>query len=375
MKIEAMKSKFISSIVRYTQYKYELMLFAFLILRFVFKNTLGIKTYFTAQPIFGLSEKSSFILGTVVLIMVCMYLSSIFGYLIKRNGKGLEKPVILLVSLFFACPVTLPFLFNTGILSGTQMLYPFALFLLAIYLTDKPIIQWILPFICAAYFIPAVYTSEIFFSVLLKESLLYVPLILLFNFLNIEFYKKSKSGTKMTQDKKQHSYILLISNICVSIGSYMYTLLRGKYSFYTWDSNFEGYKKYIYLLLSLLIASPALVSVGMVLYKAQKTKFSASLFNVFTRVPVFLFLVILLTKNDLLGIWVPLLTISLFMLMFCCIMQKDAAMISEVQVAGGFFLERWFAFFIVLIVMASFSNVSSTFLSVTVQKIFGNLPF
>ncbi len=375
MKIETIKSKFISPLALYSQYKYELMLFAFLLLRFVFKNSLGIKKYFTAQPIFGLSEKSSIILGTVVLIMVCMYLSSIFGHLIKSNGKGLEKPVILLVSLFFACPVTLPFLFNTGILSGTQMLYPFALFLLAIYLTDKPIVQWILPLICAAYFIPAVHTSEVFFSVLLKESLLYVPLILLINFFNIEIHKKSKGETKTTQSKKHPSYILLISNICVSIGSFMYTLFRGKYSYFTWDSNFEGYKKYIYLFLSLLIVSPALISVGMILYKAQINKFSASIFNVFTGVPVFLFLVILLTKNDLLGIWLPLLTISLFMLMFCFIMQKNSVVVSEVQIAGEFFLERWFTFFIVLIVMASFSNVSSTFLSVTVQKVFGNLPF
>lgn len=353
------------------QYEYELLLLTFLLLRFFFKNFLGVENYFTEQPILGLSEKSNFILGAVVLIIVCIYLSSKFGRLIRSNESTFEKPILILFSLFFACPASLPFLFNTAILTGTQMLYPFAVFALCLFLISKPFIKWLVPIICALYFIPALHSSEVLFSVLRKGAILYVPLILLLLYLDM-IKNQIEPGKKKTKriNIKSDSTILFFISLFVSICSYLYSLNKG--TSYCEGFYREAQKLNGYLLISLLITAPVLVALGIVIYHAIKNKFPKLIFGVLFRASALLFL---LYKNNYYGLWIPFVILSLFIIIFYGVQQKNPAMLSAVQRFGEFCLKHQFSFFIILMVMVSFSNVSSTFLSVTIQKIFNILPY
>jgi uncharacterized membrane protein (DUF485 family) len=356
---------------RVKKYEFELILLPFLLLRFVFKNILTYTKYFTQEPIFGLSETLNIVIGTSVMLLACLYLASIFGRIIRANGPDHEKPVIFFVALFLACPVTLPFLFDSNSLSGTQMLYPFALFVLSVFLLSKPFVKWLVPLICAVYFVPALYKSEVFFAVLRKEALLYVPLILLFLFLDMMKVHIEPSNKKKKQTANESNFSILFITSCVfSAGSYIYTLVRGK----SYSEAFYGteQKLNLYFLVCLLLAAPALFGAGVVLYKAVKSNYPANVYRIFLIAP---FLLLLLSKNNYYGLWIPFLTISLFLLVFYSIWQKNPAILSAVRIAGDYLSENKFVFYIILIAMASFSNVSSTYLSDIFQKIFSTVPY
>ena len=356
---------------RVSQYEYEVILFVFLSLRFFFKNILGYKKYFTDQPVFGLTDRISIIIGTVVLLSVCACLALIFAQLIKKTESSLEKPVIYLIALFLASPVSLPFLFDTNSLSGTQMLYPFALFIISVFLVNKRILKWLIPFICAFYFIPAVHTSEFFFLALRKGALLYVPLILAFLFLAMKKNQIEPCGKKKQQTASESNPALLtIISLVVSAGSYIYTLIRNKSYNEMFYSNEE--KIDLYFLAGILLAAPALYGVCAVLYKAVKNKYPSNIVNVFAISP---FLLLLLSGNTYYSVWIPFWVMSLFVFIFYSIWQKNTAMLNAARDVGGYISEHQFIFYIVLIVMASFSNVSSSYLSNFFQDIFSILPY
>ena len=143
---------------RLKRYEAEIVLSAFLLLRFFFKNILGYQAFFTEKHVFGLFAVPSVTLGAVVLVAVVLCTAALFGKLIRGAGEESERPLIFLIALFFACPVSLPFLFDPNGISGTMLLYPFAVFLLAVLVFDKPGIQWFVPVICILFFVPAVHT-------------------------------------------------------------------------------------------------------------------------------------------------------------------------------------------------------------------------
>lgn len=357
--------------VHIKQYEYEITLLVFLLLRFFFKNILGLTTYFTQETIFGFSDSLSIIIGIAVVLCVCLYLSYIFGQIIKANGSNYENPVILLVALFFACPASLPFLFDTNSLSGTQMLYPFALFILSVSLINKPVVKWIVPLVCAVFFIPSVHTPEVFFSVLRKGAVLYVPLLLMTLFLNMMRENIAPTGKKKNNSTgNSDSAVLFDISIIVSLGSFVYTLLRGT-SFYEASYGAEQNINW-YFLICLVLVAPALGIVCAVLHKALNNNFSLGVFGFFITAPL---LMLLLTKNNYYGLWIPFLTISLFLLIFYSIHQKNPAILTSVRSVGDYLSEHKFAFYIILIAMASLSNVSSNYLSDTFQKIFAVIPY
>jgi len=344
------------------------------------KNILGLAKYFTAQPIFGLSNTICIVFGIAVLLAVCIFLASVFGQLIKKNETDFEKPVLIFVSLFFACPATLPFLFDTNSLSGTQMLYPFALFLLAVYLIGKPVVKWLVPIICALYFIPALYyPSMSFFTALRKGAILYVPLILLFLFLDMsKKYIVPKNAQKESKNvifTWDHSVLFIIS-LLVSGGSYIYNNLAKGYfsfgeSFYHTSQHIDGY-----LFACLLITSPVLFTVSATIYRSVKISFPKWVFDCFWIAQILLFP---LFKNNYYGLWIPFLVISLSSFVFYGIWQKSSAMLSAARTIGNFFSERKLLFYFFLITMASLANTYShnngPYLSTIFRNIFYNVPF
>jgi hypothetical protein len=327
------------------------------------------KKYFTQEVIWGLSDKECIIIGTAVLLAVCLLLASVFGRLIRANGENFEKPVSYLVALFFACPATLPFLFKTNSLSGTQMLYPFALFILSVFLISKPVLKWIVPLLCAIYFVPAVFTSEIFFTDLRKGAILYVPLILLFLFLNmmkmhLEPVKNQKIQTAL------ESKILFVSSSVICAGSYIYTLVRGKSNheiFYSSEQRLNWY-----FLVCILLVAPALFGVSAVLYKAVKTSFPVNVSEIFIIAPLIL---IPFFRSNYYGLWIPFWLLSLFIIVFYSIWHKNPSMLKAVLDIGYYLSEHRFMFYIVIIVMASFTNVSSDYLSEIIRNIFSTVPY
>jgi len=356
---------------RVKQFEYEIIILIFLLLRFVFKNILGFATYFTKQPIFGFNDKLSILIGTAVLFIICTFLAMIFGKLIRSNGAEYEKPILFFVAFFFACPASLPFLFNTDSLTGTQMFYPFALFILSIFLISKPFVKWLVPLICAVYFVPAVFTNEIFFSVLRKGAILYVPLILLFLFLEMmKIQIEPGSKQKKTINMKSASSILFFVSLLISIASYIYTLTRGKSYYEDFYNNIQRLNGYF--VVCLLIVTPALAAIGAVLYYAVKNKFSMPVFDIFWRAPIVLFI---LYRSNFYGLWIPFLIISLFLVVFFSIQKKNPAMLSAVRTVGDYLSAHLFLFYITLIAMASLSNVTSAYLSTLFQKIFEIVPY
>lgn len=380
MAMVATESKYSSLKDRLKQYEYEIILLAFFLLRFVFKNLLGLKKFFTQQPVFGLSDKYSIFLGTAVLVLVCIYLALLFGHLIRRNGKEFERPFLLLVSLFFACPATLPFLFNTQSLSGTQMLYPYAIFILTVFLMYKTVVKWSVPFICALYFLPAIHTSEFFFSAMRKGALLYVPLILLLLFLDMKKELIAVSQKQRTPIKRKSTSgnpkffssnnLLFEISLLVSIISYIYTLVRGKSyseSFFNTEQKFNAF-----LFICLMISAPILIGAAAVLYNAIKNKYNLSVFRFFGPAIVLLFV---LSKNNYYGLWIPCLILSMSFIVFNGVWQKNPPMLNAVCKVGDFLWKYNYLFFIVLIGMASFSNTTTSFLSDAALKIFDKIPY
>jgi len=362
------------------RFEYEIILFVFLLLRFVFKNLLGYKRYFTDQAIFGLSPKAGIAIGTIVMVCVCLLLAVLFGKLIRRNGAEYEKPVMILTALFFACPATLPFLFDTDSLSGTQMLYPFALFIIGVYFISKPALKWFLPVVCAVYFLPAaIKPTENLFLALYKGALLYVPLLLLLAFAfamrkSLEPVKKpAKSKKNKTASAKNGpepaDAAALGLGLLVSAGTYAFAVskLGWAQSFYNMQQKIDGY-----LFAALVIIAPALAVLGAVLNAALNNKFPRTILNVFLYAPLIL---VPFCWNNLYGLWVPLVVIALSALVFYGVWQESPAMLSAVRAVGDWLLERRMTFYIVLIAMAALSNASSAFLSQSIQRIFTNIPF
>ena len=178
-------------------------------------------------------------------------------------------------------------------------------------------------------------------------------------------------GNKKQQTAKiTDSSLLFIISCITSTGSYVYTLIRGN----SFNEMFYAGEQKInqYYLAGILIAAPALFGVCAVLYKAVKKGYAA---NMFKAVLITSLLLLLLSGNNYYGIWIPFFVISLFLTLFYSIWQNNPAVLDATREIGDYLSEHRFYFFIVLIVMASFSNVSSSYLSNFFQDIFSILPY
>lgn len=355
----------------FSRYEYEIILFTFLILRFVFKNILSYKEYFSAKPVFHLSDSISIVFGSVVVLLICLFISHLFGKLIRANGPDNEKPVIMIVALFFSCPATLPFLFDADSISGTNMLYPFALFSISILLVTRPWLKWVVPFICLAFFIPALYSQNILFLSMREWSPLYVPLLLMFLYLEMMVKQiKPESNKKSKGNGNPNAASVFDISLILSVGAYIYSIYKGS-SFK--ETAFNTEQKFdVYFLACLIIISPALSIISTVIYKAVANRYPSTIIAVFLATPL---LLLLITQNNYYGLWVPFLIVSLFILVFYSIWHKNPAMLTAVRTVGDYLSAHSFVFYIVLIAMASTTNVSSNYLSEAFQKIFNSIPY
>lgn len=355
----------------FKQYEYNIILFIFLVLRFVFKNLPGLTEYFTIQPVFNLSSTACVILGIIVLLGVCGFLACAFGRLIRNSEPDLERPVTIFSVIFFACPASLPFLFDSANASGTQLLYPFALFVFAVCLIDKRYFKWLIPFFCAAYIVPSLFTEEIFFTALNKWSVLYVPLIILLLFFNTMKQRRVPGyGKKKSQDRINDSLVLFYTSLITSAGSYLFTLVSDK-PFFETIFNSEQHLDW-YLFLCLLMTAPALATAGFVLHIAMKNNFPVQVINISRFSLVFM---LLFCIKNYYGLWIPFLILSSFSLVFCAISHKNTAMLSAVRKTDVYFSDHKFLLYFPLMVMASLSNVTSIFLSAVFQKLFEKIPY
>lgn len=347
--------------------EYILVLAAFFALRFAFKNVLRFRDYFTIQPVFNLSDTYVLVAGLLVLAFVIVLLALFFERILRSCDGELEKPVILLIAFVLACPAAFPFLFDQERSNGAQLLYPFAVFVFGLFIAQKPIVKWIVPVVCTVYFVPVYHTDEVFFSVLHKSALLYVPLILLFLYLDtVKTFLQT--GKKASADKQ--SQLLLIVSAVFSGGAYAYSYFRG----YRWgDALFPSDQKIsLYLLIALLIVSPTIIAFVAVMVNALKNKFPSNVFAVFWRAQIVL---VFLFRNNLLSLWVPFLVLSAAMFVLCAVKAKNPAMLAAVKTVGESMLDRKFIVFMVLIAMASLTNVTSAYLSSAVQSVFSTLPY
>jgi len=353
------------------RYEYEIILFVFILLRFVFKNILSYKLYFTQDAVLGYSDTLNIVSGTLVVVLVSGLIALLFGRLIRVNGAEYEKPIIMITALFFACPATLPFLFDIGSVSGTNMLYPFAVFMASLFLIVNPILKWAAPFICGLYFIPSLFSQHIFFVSLRNWAVLYVPLILLFLFLEMMSKQIEKPVKKKNKsDDNLNTSLVLDISIIVSAGAFIYSISKGRlFSEALFD---VGQKLDLYFIIALVIVAPALGVISAVLYKAAVNRFVPAIIAVIIAAPV---LLLLLTQNNYYGLWIPFLVLSSFSVVFYSIWHKNTVMLSSVRAVGDYLNEHRFAFYIILIAMASTTNVSTNYLSEIFQKIFSAIPY
>lgn len=353
-------------------YEPEIVLTVFLFLRFFFKNILGYQAFFAQKAVFGLYRVPAVVLGTAVLAAVILGVSFLFGKLIRSAGEETEKPLIFLSALFFASPVSLPFLFDANSVSGTMLLYPFALFLLAVFVFEKPVVQWLVPAVCVVFFVPAVHTDEVFFESLRKAGILYVPLILLLVFLGMmkHRFKPAAKKNAAAKTEKRTSPALFITSAAAAAVSFAYTLIRGKPFFemrYNADQKFDWY-----FAAALVIAAPAVYGVCAVLYKAAKTGLPAAAWQAAAAA---LLLLLVLSYHNYYIIWVPFLVMSLFAAVFYIVSQNNPAALKAVREFGDYVAGHRFLFYIVIIATASLSNVTSAYLSKPFQDIFSKLPY
>lgn len=150
---------------------------------------------------------------------------------------------------------------------------------------------------------------------------------------------------KMLPDTR--SIGLLAATVIVSMSSYAYTYTRG----YRWGEAFGAreQKLDLYLLIALLIVSPALATFGTVFYKAVKGNFPTVIFGVFLRAQI---LLLPLFAHNYTGLWVPFIVISLTMVVFYSVKLKKPAMLAAVKSVGEYLLEHRLVFYIVLVATA-----------------------
>lgn len=369
--IAELAEKHSTRIERLKQFEYETLLFVFLLLRFAYKNINDIGGYFTAQPIFNMSDRMSITAGVILLLATIFVVAIWFGKLIKTNAAGFEKPFLYFIALFLACPATFPFLFDaadTG--GGSQLLYPYAIFIFSVFITNKPVVKWLLPLICAAYYIPAAYSNEVIFEIMRKGAILYVPLILLCLFLNMMKPRLAPENKNQSINIKYSPAPLFILCLVSSTGSYIYTLfLQRPYyvSFFNFTERLDSS-----FIAGLLIAAPAVAAAFTVTRIAVKNRLAAGVTNVFIYAPILLFLFF---KNNFTGLWIPFLLLSVYMFILYGIRYKNPAILAAATSVGLFFENHKFLFILTLMVTASLSDTSSPYLANTFETVFRNLPF
>lgn len=335
-------------------HEYEIVLFLYLILRFFVKRYFESADFFTAYPIWGNGVVLNTALGSIVMIMACLALAFFFGKVIRANGEENEKPVLILVALFLACPSALPFLFTSSGASGTYLLYSFAFFLFAVFLSEKKYVKWLIPVICALLFIPAKYSSAVFLSVFFRGSGMYIPLLLVWLFLNCVNSNKQPANKKGMINKnktdrleKEDFYLFGLSFIII-VGAYTFLYSRKL------SGGLSGFSQEIdsKLLVCLLVSLPALITVLSVLIPAAKTEFPRTILLL----PI---LMLPLFNGRYYTEWIPFTVILFFLLAFYLILHKNSKILSAVNATYEFFLRHKLLLMFALISTSMLSNVNS----------------
>ena len=328
--------------------------FLYLILIFLAKRNFEPADFFTAYPLWGTNAVLNMVLGLVVLIAVCLSLAFFLGKVIRTNGEENEKPVLILVALFLACPSALLFLFKTSGSSGTQLLYPFAFFLLAVFLSEKRYVKWLIPVICALLFVPAKYLSTGFLTIFSKGSGMYIPLLLVWLFLNCVNSNKQPANKKGMINKnktdkleKEDFYLFGLSFIII-VGAYTFLYSRKL------SGGLSGFSQEIdsKLLVCLLVSLPALITVLSVLIPAAKTEFPRTILPL----PI---LMLPFFNGRYYTEWIPFTVILFFLLAFYLILHKNSKILSAVNATYEFFLRHKLLLVFALISTSMLSNVNS----------------
>lgn len=352
------------------QFECEIILFIFFLLRFIFKNLHGISAYFTSNPIFNIPVWASIATGFFVLLSVLALMSFGLGKFIKSFPLDFRNPLIYIVALFLACPASLPFLFSTESADGTQLLYPFALFIVSLSIARIPIIRWLLPFLCATFLVPSIYSSDNLFLFLRKGAILYIPLIMLYLYLNM-ITPHLLDDKKFTHaDIKSPHSILFFLSVLSSFGSYMHILISDK-PFYE-NAYYSSQPLDRHFIVSLLIAAPAVVTAAAVLRTALKNKFPYHLFATFSYSPFFL---LLFFRGNYTGLWVPFVLLSAYMLVFFTVRLQNRAMLSAVGTVASYYETHRVLFFVLLITTASLLDTSAPYMANAVKDLFRAVPY
>jgi len=350
------------------RFRYEAFIFIFFIFRFAFKNLPPIGRYFTVQPIFDMSEKASIAVGTVVLLTTCLGLAFLFGKLLSSGAAEQKKHLSYLVALFLASPISFPFLYNSQAVNGSQLLYPFALFVFALIISQSSILKWLLPAICVLFLVPATLTSESLFSYLQRGAILYIPLLLLFLLLKLNFVWQKISDIK--SDVKSDDFVLFAVCFLASVGSYLYSYKNIIFSqipffFPARDANLGFFT-------GIVISAPALAAGFWFFRKITKSKQAASGSSFF----VFAHILFLPTfKNNFIGLWIPFLLISTYMFILIAYQRQQPSAVTAIEEFGVFVEKHGFIFLILLMSMALLSDHSSYYLSDLLKHVFAPTPF
>ncbi len=350
------------------RFRYEAFIFIFFLFRFAFENLPKIGRYFTVQPIFDMSEKASIAVGTVVLLTTCLGLAFLFGKLLNSGAAEQKKHLSCLVALFLASPVSFPFLYNSQAVNGSQLLYPFALFVFALIISQSSILKWLLPAICVLFLVPATLTSESLFSYLQRGAILYIPLLLLFLLLKLNFVWQKTSDIK--SDIKSDDFVLFAVCFLACIGSYLYSYKNGNLFqipfFFSARNPTNGFFS------AAVVALPALIVGGWLFREITKSRQTALSPSVFFLVHILSFPTF---KYNIIGLWIPFLLISTYMFIFIAHQRQQPSAVTAIEEFGVFVEKHGFLFLILLMIMALLSNHSSYYLSDFLRNFFYNTPF
>lgn len=352
------------------QIRYEFMLIVFLGFRFIFKNLPDVTDYFTEQPVFNLPSFVSILLGSLVLFLVIVLFSVFFEKTVRGVGAKSERSFLFFFAVFLANPVALPFLFNASGVGGSQLLFPFAVFVIALFLAANRVSQWLLPLLCSVFFIPLMFSSESFWIFLRKSAVLYVSLILLYLFIKaIRPFDNTDNKSRIGRYKTPDFYLFLL---CATVSALSYFISLTSETDYSINVFRLTQEIDLRFAVALALASPVVITAVAVLRIAMKSGFSKAAIEACLLSAILLFPFF---RTNYVGLWIPFLVLSLYMLILVCVSRGSASMISAVTTVGSFFEKHAFIYFVFLMVTASLSDISSAYLSPVANSIFGSLPF
>ncbi len=362
----------------YKLFETEIVVFIFVVLRFFFKNITEPVRYFrTGHITFGSTEKN-IIIGFIIVFIISFILAIITGSMMKKYDDDERKPLILAIAFFYACPASLPYIYSIDSVEGFKLLLPFLLFITAVFVIDIKYVKWITPIICFVFF----YNAESFsdstttlYESFNKYGLIYFPAILMliltgcFGFEEINDTVKKK---KQTSGKINVENIALLSSSAVAgIVSFLLFNLKSDTTNQADAIEYLMFGRTVGF--SLIVCIPAVILLGYIWYKSFKNGFSPVIpASILVITLIILFIVNAKKQNEIL---VPMFLISQFTAIYGLLKKKSSAVFNALADVEDFFSDKIAILLIILMVMASFSNVTSEYISTWFQRFMSYVPF